>query len=182
MIDRHHVFRASHKTKAKTQPANPKAMAHKNNEDRERPRKAPFPSRDALAGTTRRVYRYIYRRGPARLHEIQRDLRLSSSSVADYHVQKLLQMRLIREERTQDGVVGYAAEEAVFEAMIRIKRTVIPLWTTASAFFAASLIVLVTILRPTIISSTYLFSLVVAVVALAISAYETVTSFSGDGI
>ncbi len=89
---------------------------------------------------------------------------------------------MIREEDIQDGAVGYAAEEAVFEAMIRIKRAVIPVWTTASAFFAAALIVLVTILRPPIISSTYLFSLVIAVVALSISAYETVTSFSGDGI
>jgi predicted DNA-binding transcriptional regulator len=140
------------------------------------------PKTDALTGTTRRVYRYIYRRGPVRLHEIQRDLRLSSSSISDYHVQKLLRMRLIREENCQGGVDGYVAEEGVFEAMIRIRRTVIPLWTTASAFFAAALVVMITILRPSIISSTYLFSLVVAVVALSISAYETVKSFRGDGI
>jgi predicted DNA-binding transcriptional regulator len=142
----------------------------------------PIGSGDALAGTTRRVYRYIYRHGPVRLHEIERDLGLSSSSVADYHVQKLLSTKLIREEGIQDGAVGYAAEEAVFEAMIRIKRTVIPLWTTASAFFAAALIVLVTILRPAVISSTYLFSLVVATVALSISVYETISSFGGEGI
>ena len=102
--------------------------------------------------------------------------------MADYHVQKLLSAKLIREEGIQDGAAGYAAEKAVFEAMVRIKRTVIPVWTTATAFFAAAVIVLVTILRPPIISSTYLFSLVVAVVALSISVYETVRSFSGDGI
>ena len=137
---------------------------------------------DALTGTTRRVYRYIYRRGPVRLHEIQRDLGLSSSSVADYHLQKLLQLRLIREENGQDGATGYAAEEAVFEAMIRVRRTVIPLWTTATAFFAAAFVVLVTILRPTAISSTYLFSLLVALVALWVAAYETLQSFSSSGL
>jgi len=107
---------------------------------------------------------------------------LSSSSVADYHVQKLLSAKLIREEGTQDGAVGYAAEEAVFEAMIRIRRTVIPLWTTATAFFAASIVVLITILRPAVVSSSYLFSLVIAVAALSISAYETLRSLRGDGI
>jgi predicted DNA-binding transcriptional regulator len=144
---------------------------------KERPRK-----RDALAGTTRRVYRFIYKRGPVRLHEIQRDLRLSSSSVADYHVQKLLSAKIIREEATQDGAVGYVAEEAVFEAMIRIRRTVIPLWTTATAFFSASILVLLTILRPVVVSSSYLFSLVIAISALSISLYETLRSLSGDGI
>ena len=156
----------------------------KNEKDEEQGKRqaAKLLKRDTLAGTTRQVYRYIYRRGPVRLHEIERDLRLSSSSVADYHVQKLLRMRLIREEGGQDSVAGYVAEEAVFEAMLRIKRTVIPLWTTASAFFAAALFVLVTILRPMTISSTYLFSLVVAVVALSICAYEAFNSLSGGGI
>ena len=86
---------------------------------------------DTLSGTTRQTYRYIYKRGPVRLHEIQRDLQLSSSSVADYHVKKLLRMGLIREEGGEDGAAGYVTEEAVFEAMLRIRQTVIPLWTTA---------------------------------------------------
>jgi len=137
---------------------------------------------DILSGTTRRVYRYVYRRGPIRLHEIQRDLRLSSSSVADYHVQKLLNMRLIREETGQDGSLGYVAEEAIFEAMVRIRRTVIPLWTTATAFFAAGLMVLLTILRPTSLSSTYLFSLVIVAVALSISGYETAQGFRKEAL
>jgi predicted DNA-binding transcriptional regulator len=140
------------------------------------------PTRDALNGTTRRVYRYIYRHGPVRLHEIQRELGLSSSSISDYHVQKLLRMGLIRQENGQDGVAGYVAEEAVFEAMIRVRRMVIPLWTTASAFFAAAIVVLITILRPVVISSTYAFSLLVAAVALSIAAYETFQSFSSDGL
>lgn len=131
---------------------------------------------DILSGTTRQVYRFIYKKGPVRLHEIQRDLQLSSSSVADYHVQKLLHMGLIREEAGQDGSTGYVTEEAVFEAMLRIRRTVIPLWTTASAFFAAALIVLVTILRPGTTTSSYLFSLIVTIVALSISSYETLES------
>jgi len=141
------------------------------------------PRRDDLSGTTRRVYRYIHRHGPVRLHDIERDLGLSSSSVADYHVQKLLEMKLIRQEHEgSSDALGYVAEEAIFEAMIRIRRTVIPIWITVASFFAAGLVVLVTILRPASISSTYLFSLVMVVVALSISFYETIRSFRADAI
>ena len=146
------------------------------------PRKISPLKSDTLSGTTRQIYRYIYKRGPVRLHEIQRDLQLSSSSVADYHVQKLLRMGLIREEASQDGAAGYVTDEAVFEAMLRIRRAIIPLWTTASAFFAAALFVLVTILRPGTITSSYLFSLIVTAVALSISAYETFESLSRGGV
>jgi predicted DNA-binding transcriptional regulator len=142
----------------------------------------PSKRNDSLTGTTRRVYRYIYRRGPVRLHEIQRDVGLSSPSLADYHVQKLLRMKLIREERSSDGIVGFAAEEAIFEAMIRIKRTVIPLRATSSAFFAVALILLVTILRPGYIGSTYVFSLAVTAIALSISLHETLRSLSSESI
>jgi predicted DNA-binding transcriptional regulator len=150
-------------------------------EEREKNRLRPAHE-DILSGTTRRVYRYVYRKGPVRLHEIQRDLKLSSSSVADYHVQKLLNMKLIREESGQDGSLGYVAEEAIFEAMVRIRRTIIPLWTTATAFFAAGLIMLLTILRPTSLGSTYLFSLVIAAVALSISGYETAQGFRKEAL
>ena len=56
---------------------------------------------DSLTGTTRLVYRYIYRHGPVRLPTRYDRLNLknsSSSSISDYHVQKLLRMKLIREE------------------------------------------------------------------------------------
>lgn len=138
-------------------------------------------SRDILSGTTRRVYRYIYRNGPVRLHEIQHNLGLSSPSLADYHVQKLLNMQLIREEN-KDGLVGFVAEEAIFEAMVRIRRTVIPLRATSSVFFAVALVLLLTILRPSYTNSTYVFSLVVVAVALSISIYETIKGLSSQSI
>ena len=112
-----------------------------------------------------------------RVHEIQHDLGLSSPSLADYHVQKLLNMKLIREESKGD-IAGFVAEEAVFEAMVRIRRTVIPLRATSSAFFGIALVLLLTLLRPGYISSTYVFSLVTVAVALSISIYETVKGLS----
>lgn len=52
-----------------------------------------------------------------------------------------------------------------------------------TADLAAALVALLTILRPPVIASTYLFSLVAAIVALSISAYETYNSLAdGDRI
>jgi len=91
-------------------------------------------------------------------------------------------MRLIREELTGDGASGYVAEEAVFEAMIRIKRMVIPLWTTVTTFFGGALVVLLTILRPTVLNGLYIFSLIITVVAVIISVYQAIASLGRDGI
>ena len=53
----------------------------------------------ALNRTTLRVYRYLYRAGkPCGIHDIQRWLGLSSSSVALYDVRKFVDAGLIREE------------------------------------------------------------------------------------
>jgi predicted DNA-binding transcriptional regulator len=123
---------------------------------------------DSLKGTTMRVYRFIYRTGYAvRVTEIQRALQLSSPSVAHYHVNKLLQFGLIREEQE-----GYVIEKVVFEDIIRFRRLSIPFQTAYSAFFAVSLVVLTVFMRPTVITSSYFFATAVIVVALLISLYE----------
>ena len=148
-----------------------------------KPQKVEAPkARDVLNVTSRRVYRYIYKRGPVRLQDIQRDLGLSSLSLADYHVRKLLEMKLVREEQTKDGATGYAAEEAVFEAMVRIRRTVIPLRAATSVFFAVGLVMLLTLLRPPYAGSAYAFSVFMIGVALLISVFEMVRGISNEGL
>jgi hypothetical protein len=132
------------------------------------------PSREALGGTTLRVYRLIYRRGPLRLSDVQQLLEMKSSSVAEYHLNKLVRLKLIHE-----GVEGYSADRAVFENMIRIRRKVIPLWATFSAFLATSLIFLLTLLRPAPASfPSYVFSLLTISVSLIVSLYQTLANMN----
>ena len=84
-----------------------------------------------LKGTTLRVYRCLYRAGtPMGIHDVQRALKLSSPSVAEYHIKKLVRAGLAKE-----GQNGYTVDKVVFENVIRIRRTVIPLQTTFVAFF-----------------------------------------------
>jgi predicted DNA-binding transcriptional regulator len=135
---------------------------------KERPEN-PAPRADSLHGTTMRVYRYIYKTGSAvRVNELQRALKLSSPSVAHYHVDKLLQLGLIRE-----GQDGYVIDKVVFENVIKFRRLSIPFQTAYVAFFAASLIVLIAFMRPPVITSAYFFAAAVIAVALIISLYET---------
>ncbi|MGA2200162.1 MAG: hypothetical protein ABSG45_09520 [Nitrososphaerales archaeon] len=127
-----------------------------------------------LKGTTLRVYRCLYRAGtPMGIHDVQRALNLSSPSVAEYHIKKLVRAGLAKAEAN-----GYTVDKVVFENVIRIRRTVIPLQTTFVAFFASALVVLLTILRPASITSTFVFSLIVCVAALAILLYETLKTLA----
>lgn len=121
-----------------------------------------------LEGTTRKVFRFVYRQhGPVGVHDVQRGLGLSSPSVAHYHIAKLLRAGLIREAGD-----GYVVEKAVFEDMIRVRKTVIPLETGYAIFFLTALAALVTFMRPAQLSSTYVFALFVVLVAFAVSLRE----------
>lgn len=152
-----------------------------------------------LTGTTLRVYRYLYRMGkPCGIREIQRGLALSSSSVALYHVRKLLDAGLIREEIGEDsgngdlksgtsadtgkGASGYVVDRIIYENMIRVRRSLIPLQVGYSMFFATALIILVALLRPAVISGAYLFSLFVIAAACAIFALQAFRSVSKNGV
>jgi hypothetical protein len=135
------------------------------------------PSREnLLTGTTRRVYRVIYKKGPLHLREIQRDLGLSSSSVAEYHVQKLRQLGLI-----QDSDNGVIADKVVLDNMIRIRRYVVPIWSILAIFFGTSFILLLTLERPPdVVTRSYLFSLIVIAVALIVSTAQAIGSITKE--
>ncbi len=122
-------------------------------------------SRVSLTGTTLRVYRFLYKKGtPIGIREIQRELSLSSTSVAEYHVKKLLSMGLVKS--TEDS--QYFVDAVVFENMIRIRRSLIPIQIGYIAFFATSFLVLLFALRPLRITNDYLFALFLVAVACGI--------------
>ena len=111
----------------------------------------------------------MYRAGkPVRTNDVQRDLKLSSPSVAQYHLKKLLRLGLVKEVPE-----GYAIDKVIYENMVRIGRVTVPFQAAYVAFFAACVSVLLTFLRPTVLTSTYVFALGAIAVALVASVYET---------
>ncbi|MDG6914133.1 MAG: hypothetical protein JRN34_01530 [Nitrososphaerota archaeon] len=128
---------------------------------------------DSLKGTTLRVYRLMLRsKAPLGIHDVQRSLGLSSPSVAQYHVRKLVNLKLAREEGD-----GYVVDRVVVDNVIRLRRTNIPTQTAFVAFFVMSLFVMLTFFRPPVLSAGYLFALFVVVVGIVITSYETVRTF-----
>jgi DNA-binding transcriptional ArsR family regulator len=110
----------------------------------------------------------MYKEGkPLGVHEIQRALDLSSPSISHYHLRKLLQAGLVKE---QEG--GYVVDRVVFDNMVRIRRSLIPFRTTYLVFFGTTLAILLFFLRPAQISALYIFALVLNLAAVGIFATE----------
>ena len=140
----------------------------------DKPSKATGGTYDSyLKGTTYRVYRYLLRqRKPMGVSDVQRALGFSSSSVAEYHIQKLLQMGLLREEQG-----GYVIDKVVFDNIVRIRRISVPVQIAYVLFFGVTLSLMLAAFRPAEITSAYFLAVAVNVTALAISAYETWKTF-----
>ena len=133
-----------------------------------------MPPRDTteLRGTTLRVYRYLFKLGrPAGIREVQRGLGLSSPSVAEYHLRKLVESGLIRNDSE-----GYVVERVVWDNMIRMRRTVIPVQAFYVIFFAAALLIYVVFFNADF-AEGYRFGLGVFVAALLVSVFELVRTF-----
>jgi DNA-binding transcriptional ArsR family regulator len=123
-----------------------------------------------LSGTTLQVYRFLYRQGrPVGVHEVQRALKMQAASSAHYHLRKLVDARLVKE---REG--GYVVDRVLFENMIRIAGSLLPIQTTFVAFFATTLVFLLTILRPTELYGVYVFALIIDLTALGIFSFETI--------
>jgi hypothetical protein len=103
-----------------------------------------------------------------RIADIQRGLGLSSPSVAQYHIQKLVQLGLVKEEQA-----GYIVERVILDNIMRFRRVSIPVQTAYVAFFGVTLFILLFFLRPVTFTSVYFFAAAVNISALAISIYET---------
>jgi predicted DNA-binding transcriptional regulator len=127
---------------------------------------------DVLVGTTLVVYRYLYKAGqPQGIRDVQKGLELSSPSVAQYHVRKLLQAGLIKEEGG-----GYVVDKNVFENVIRIRRSVIPIQVAYSVFFATMLVGLFALFRSVIGSPLFIFAFVAIALAMILFAYQALKS------
>jgi DNA-binding transcriptional ArsR family regulator len=136
-----------------------------------------------LKGTTLRVYRYLYRNGkPLGVRDVQRGLSLSSPSVAEYHLKKLLAMGLVKQEEEGNEYSRFIVDRLMFENMIRVKRVLIPMQMGYVVFFGLALVLLVFLFRPLVLNSQYLFSVIIVAAACAIFIYETINSLRGSAV
>jgi hypothetical protein len=135
-------------------------------------------SKDVLRGLTLKIYRFILKNDkPVGIREVQRELALSSPTLALYHMNKLEEAGLIRKE-----LGGYVADRIILENFVRLRRILVPRHFFYTMFFATSLMFLVFFLRPPTLTREYIFSLGVVSIAAATSLYETIKALSGKAL
>jgi DNA-binding transcriptional ArsR family regulator len=125
-----------------------------------------------LKGTTLRVYWHLLRSGkPTTIRHLQRDLSFSSPSVASYHLEKLMDLGLVKKVRGDYELKKTVSLEAM-SSFVRISHLMIPRYIFYTTFFFTLLIVFV-VGYSSSLSVQGVFALVFGVSGLVITGYET---------
>jgi predicted DNA-binding transcriptional regulator len=103
---------------------------------------------DQLKGKTLQVYTYmIKKKEPVGVREVQRDLGFSSPSVANYHIEKLIELALVSQDEYGRYFVVQKVQVGVLQAFVNIGGLAVPRLSFFAAFFTTLLIAYV-VLNP----------------------------------
>jgi hypothetical protein len=96
---------------------------------------------DQLKGKTLQVYMYmVKKKEPTGVREIQRDLGFSSPSVANYHLDKLVELTLVKQDEFGRYFVVQKVQVGVLQAFVNIGGLTVPRLSFFAAFFTTMLI------------------------------------------
>ena len=129
--------------------------------------------RSKLKGTTLRVYWHLLRsRKPTTIRRLQRSLGFSSPSVASYHLEKLMDMDLVKKNVMGDYELKKTVSLEAMSSFVRISHLMIPRYIFYTTFFFTLLIVFV-VGYASSLSVQGVFALVFGMSGLVITGYET---------
>lgn len=127
---------------------------------------------DVLTGNTAQVYRYAIKKGkPIGVREVQRALKLSSPTLASYHLEKLEEAGLLKQTPE-----GYIVEKLVLENFVRLRQLLLPKYLFYFAVFATAVMFQLFLFRPSILTREYLFATAMLLVAASYFGYETIVT------
>lgn len=92
-------------------------------------------SNKEISGKTLKVYLYLLKHGPCELRDVQRGLNFSSASLASYHLGKLLETGLARQDEYGKYYAVKEASERILEGYSKIGPAVVPQLFFFSLFF-----------------------------------------------
>lgn len=88
-----------------------------------------------LKGNTLRVYIYVVTHKQCGVREIQRALHLSSSSLAQYHLSKLVDLGLLRSNETGEYFLTDEVRVDVLKDFLKLGAVVVPRFVFYAVFF-----------------------------------------------
>ena len=96
---------------------------------------------DQLKGKTLQIYMYLVKKKePTGVREVQRDLGFSSPSVANYHIDKLVELALVKQDEFGRYFVVQKVQVGVLQAFVNIGGLTVPRLSFFAAFFTTMLI------------------------------------------
>lgn len=130
-----------------------------------------------LRGNTLRVYVYALKKGRVGVREVQRSLALSNSSLAQYHLNKLAELGLVRDENGEYVIVNEVKVD-VMRGFLRVGTLMVPRFTFYAVFFTvfAAYLSVVSIAKYAANPYVIWFSVLLCLAA-AIFWYEAVTAW-----
>jgi DNA-binding transcriptional ArsR family regulator len=127
-----------------------------------------------LRGRTLRAYLFILKsKKPLGVRELQRELGLSSPSVAYHHLDKLVRLGLIEKSQYGEYAAIRSVNVNVLQAFSQVGRLLVPRFTFYAVFFSTLLIGYAVIFH----SSLNIFAISFGVFASAFAWYETLRTW-----
>jgi DNA-binding transcriptional ArsR family regulator len=133
---------------------------------------------DVLRGLTLKVYHYVLKSGhEAGIREVQRALKLSSPTLAVYHLEKLEQAGLLKK-----GAMGYTVDKVYMRNLVRLRRLLIPKYFFYALFFSLAVALELTIFRPNVFTREFVFAFIITCAAAVSFVYETVRTWTKEAV
>ena len=131
-----------------------------------------------LKGNTLRVYVYVVTHKQCGVREIQRALHLSSSSLAQYHLSKLVDLGLLRSTETGEYYLTDEVRVDVLKDFLKLGAVVVPRFVFYAVFFT----ILTTFLGVIVFRNSYValvdeFFVALLILASALFWYEALRAW-----
>jgi hypothetical protein len=128
---------------------------------------------DVLRGLTLKVYHYVLKSGhETGIREVQRALKLSSPTLAVYHLEKLEQAGLLKK-----GAMGYSVDKVYVRDLVRLRRLLIPKYFFYALFFSLAGALELTVFRPVTFTREFVFAFIITCAATVSFIYETIRTW-----
>jgi len=90
-----------------------------------------------LRGKTLKVYMYMLKQGkPVGVREVQRELGLSSPSVAFHHLEKLMRLKVVEQDQMDNYVIVKKVDPGILQAFVNVGRFSLPRVGFYAVFFS----------------------------------------------
>lgn len=130
-----------------------------------------------LKGNTLRVYTYLFKVQRSGVRETQRSLGFKSASLAQYHLDKLVDLGLATKDEIGNYLLAREIKIEALEQFLKIGTYLIPRFVLYSVMLTFLFIYFVLAVGGDVISSISVWAYIFAIVGLAITWYETIRAW-----